>query len=60
MADVANDLLNCFLKDTARSIYISRKSGREVTRAVTIDILPTTTIRVSRTSELVIGVCRRS
>jgi hypothetical protein len=60
MADVANDLVNGFLNDTARSFYIKRRSEREIRRAVAIDILPAASTRVSRTSELVIGVLRRS
>ena len=60
MAELANDLVNCFLKETARSIYIKRRSVREITRAVAIDILPAAPTRVSRTSELVIGVLGRS
>ncbi len=60
MADVANALVNCFLKDTQRSTYITRRRMREITRATIIDILPAASIRVSRTSELVIGVLRRS
>jgi hypothetical protein len=58
--DVSNGRANDFLEGAARSTYIPSKREGEITRAGSIDILPDASIRVSRTSELVIGVFRRS